>query len=127
MANKNSVNNKEQDVALVQWSSIKDERNQKSLAHQEFWNLQPEMFEAILKILFHYDPLGICFHELGASEYSLEVNTILPRLKKTLSVDDIRQIVHEEFTRWFGLSENRMADKYESIAKDIWALLQEQK
>src|SRR5512141_433421 len=39
-----------QETEPIQWESIKDERNQKDLALREYWHLQPELFEAVLKI-----------------------------------------------------------------------------
>jgi len=116
-----------QEAEPVQWETIKDERNQKDLARREYWQLQPEMFEAILKILFHHDPIGICDHDTGASQYSIEVNTILPRLKNALSAKDVHQIVHEEFVDWFNATGERSASKYEAIAKEIWELCQDKK
>jgi hypothetical protein len=107
----------------IQWGTIKDERNQKDLALREYWHLQPTLFEAILKILFQHDPIGICNHDTGASQYSVEVNTILPRLEKASSVEDVHKIVYEEFVYWFNATGERSANKYGAIAKEIWELL----
>ena len=89
-----------QEAEPIQWETIRDEQNQKDLARREYWHLQPELFEAILEILFRYDPIKICNHTAGASEYSAEVNTILPRLENAKSVEDVHKIIYEEFVRW---------------------------
>jgi hypothetical protein len=111
----------------IQWETIENEQNQIALARREYWHLQPEMFEAILKILFLHDPIGICDHDTGSSEYSSEVNSILPRLENANSVEDVHKIIYEEFVRWFNTTGERSAIKYEAIAKEIWELLQETK
>lgn len=116
-----------QEAEPVQWETIRGKRNQKDLVLREYWHLQPDLFEAILKILFQYDPIGICDHDTRASQYSMEVNTILPRLKKALSVEDVHKIIYEEFIYWFNATGERNANKYEAIANEIWKLLQENK
>ena len=114
-------------IEPVQWETITNEHNQAALARREYWHLQPELFESILKILFQHDPIGICFHEAGASEYSSEVNSILPRLENAKSVEDVHKAIYEEFVHWFNATGERSASKYEPIAKEIWELLQETK
>ena len=116
-----------QEAKPIQWETIKDERNQKTLRRREYWHRQPELFEAILKILFQHDPIGICNHDAGTSEYSAEVNTILPRLEYVKSVEDVYKIIYEEFVRWFNATGERRANKYKPIAKEIWELIQEKK
>jgi len=116
-----------QEAEPIQWETISDERNQKDLARREYWHLQPELFEAVLKVLFQHDPIGICNHDTGASQYSIEVDTILPRLERALSVEDVHKIVHEEFVYWFNATGERSASKYEAIAKEVWELIQEKK
>src|SRR5688572_22949537 len=68
----------------IKWEAITNEGNQKSLARRQKWHTQPSRFEAVLKVLFEHDPLGICSHDHGATEYDVEVDTILPRLTNTL-------------------------------------------
>ena len=124
---KEHIEKARQEAEPIQWETIRNERNQKELALRECWHLQPELFEAILKILFQHDPIRICNHEAGASQYSIEVNTILPRLERALSVEDVHKIVHEEFVRWFNATGERAANKYEAIAKEVWNLLQKER
>jgi hypothetical protein len=60
-----------------------------------------ELFESIANLLFNADPIGINF-EINTDEYNPEVGTILPRLRSCRCADDVLQVTHEEFTRWFG-------------------------
>lgn len=54
-------------------------------------------------------------------EYDPEVRSILPRLKDARSVDDVQQIVHEEFVRWFGDDIAGPADAYADLASGAWS------
>ena len=108
-----------QEIEPIPWKSIKDPRNQQDLARREYWHLQPERFEAVLKILFQHDPIGICNHDTGASQYSIVVNTILPRLENMDSVEDVRKVIYEEFVYWFNSTGGRSANKYGAIAKEV--------
>ena len=56
------------------------------------------LYDAVLAILFDADPVGINF-EFNTDEYEPEVGTILPRLSKCHSVDDLQRVIHEEFLR----------------------------
>lgn len=67
-------------------------------------------------ILFSEDPLRINFRD-NTDEYEPEVNTILPRLGSSQSVEDVRRIVHEEFVKWFELSMAGPEEKYQVIAE----------
>jgi hypothetical protein len=77
------------------------------------------LFDEISSILFVADLMGINF-EMNTDEYEPEVGTILPRLKNCNSVDDVRQVVHEEFVRWFSPDVAGAESRYEKVAKDIW-------
>jgi hypothetical protein len=114
------------DEPPILWESIKSPQNQTSLSHREWWHKDPLLFETILRILFTHDPIHICDHELGASEYACEVNTILPRVLNATSQVEVRQIVFEEFRKWFGPSVERDSSPYDPIATDIWEFLKDQ-
>lgn len=70
-----------------------------------------EAYARLSDILFSEDPIGINFVE-NTDEYEPEVGTILPRLRDTRSADDVRQIVHEEFVKWFDASTSGPPEKY---------------
>ena len=60
-----------------------------------------KLFDAISKVLFEQDPVGISFVD-NTDEYDPETGTIIPRLKSARSAEDVQSIVYEEFCRWFG-------------------------
>jgi len=82
------------------------------------------LFDDIAALLFRHDPIGINF-ESNTDEYEPEVGTILPRLQNCQSPDDVRQVVHEEFVRWFEVDTAGPQERYEAIAQEIWELWQQ--
>ena len=79
------------------------------------------LYKDIESILFKHDLTGINF-EFNTDEYDPEVGTILPRLKEAKNIEDVSNIIYEEFERWFGveLIEKKNNEKYTSMATDIW-------
>ena len=54
-------------------------------------------------VLWDTDLMGLaCIAGVPRDEYDNEVGTILPRLAACRTVDEVRAVVHEEFSRWFG-------------------------
>ena len=78
------------------------------------------LFDAISKLLFEADPIGINF-ETNPEEYEPEVGTIIPRLTQAKSETDVRKIVHEEFCKWFDSRTAGPIEDYGDIASKIWA------
>src|SRR6266513_2027251 len=74
-----------------------DERRQRHLLQARYAGL----FAAATDLFFAIDPVGINF-ETNVDEYEPEVGTVLPRLESAESVEDARQILHEELVSWFG-------------------------
>jgi hypothetical protein len=94
--------------------------------HEERRKLRSEygvLYDKISELLFRHDPIGINF-EHNTDEYEPEVGTILPRLKTCTSANELLQVVHEEFVRWFGIETAGSQDRYRKIADEIWHLLQ---
>ena len=87
-------------------------------------NQYRDLFDTVASILFAADPIGINF-ESNADEYEPEVGTILPRLASCTSADDVRKIVHEEFTVWFSPHDVGPESHYDSIAQEIWSAWQQ--
>lgn len=77
------------------------------------------LFQAVQAILLRYDPIGIKF-EGNTHEYDPEVSTILPRAWRAISQDEVRQIVREEFERWFGPEITVPTELYERIATEVF-------
>jgi hypothetical protein len=80
------------------------------------------LYDFLLALLFVVDPVGINF-ETNADEYEPEVDTILPRLNDSQTVDDLQRIVHEEFVRWFGDETAGPASTYSIVARRLHAEL----
>lgn len=78
-----------------------------------------ELYDEVLEILFRNDPIGINF-EINTDEYEPEAGTILPRLKEARSPEDLQNIIHQEFVRWFGADIAGSRAKYAKIAQEVW-------
>jgi len=82
-----------------------------------------KLYDAVSEILFRYDPIGINFGH-NTDEYEPEVRTILPRLNDCISVSHVRNVIHQEFVRWFDLDSAGPEARYEEIAEEVWAAWQ---
>ncbi len=76
-----------------------------------------QLFDDLLADFFEDDPMRINL-EINPDEYSPEVRTILPRLRDCESESDVRRVIHEEFTRWFG--DPGPEARYANIASQVW-------
>jgi hypothetical protein len=83
-----------------------------------------QLFDSTAALLFRHDPVGINFDD-NTDEYEPEAETILPRLKTCSSPDEVLQVVHQEFVRWFDPSTAGPPERYTQIASEIWGLWQE--
>jgi len=81
-----------------------------------------DLYALISEILFLHDPIGINFGS-NIDEYDPEVRTILPSLVKCTNIQDIKQIIHEEFTSWFSADLAGSESQYQKIAEEIWLIL----
>jgi hypothetical protein len=82
------------------------------------------LFDSISALLYRHDPIGINFEE-NPDEYDLEAETILPRLRRCHTLEDVHNAVHSEFGRWFGAGTAGPPERYRKIATEIWQLWQE--
>ena len=76
--------------------------------------------EAVACAIDEADPIGLLASGAPADEYAPEVDTILPRLSSANEIDDVVTILHEEFSRWFGVDTAGPSGAYESAALRIW-------
>ena len=76
--------------------------------------------EAVARAIDEADPIGLLASGAPADEYAAEVDTILPRLPGANGIDDVIVILHEEFSRWFGVDTAGPRRAYESPAFRIW-------
>jgi hypothetical protein len=83
-----------------------------------------QLFDSTAALLFRHDPVGINFED-NTDEYETEAETILPRLRSCSSADEVLQVVHQEFVRWFDPATAGPPQRYAQIASEIWQLWQE--
>ena len=81
------------------------------------------LFNSMAALLYRHDPVGINFDD-NKDEYEPEAGTILPRLSSCHSGEDVLQVVHEEFVRWFDRGTAGPPGHYEKIASEVWQLWQ---
>jgi hypothetical protein len=77
--------------------------------------------EIIESILFMHDPIGLNL-TYNADEYRTEASAIMLRRPEAHTLEDVRRIVHEEFTRCFDSVIAGAAHRYDRVAEDIWWL-----
>ncbi len=70
-------------------------------------------------VLERHDPVGISFGD-NPGEYLPEARTIVARLPRARTVEDVRTLVHEEFVRWFDEGTAGSADRSEAVAREVW-------
>ncbi len=78
------------------------------------------LHRGLSELLYRHDPISLAAAGAPKDEYESEVGTIIPRLKDATSVDDIRRIVHQEFSHWFGEDTAGPESAYTGIAHEIW-------
>lgn len=61
-----------------------------------------EVFWEVLELISRADPEGFLGMGAPPDEYEAEAQTVYERLPEARSARDVRQIVEEEFKRWFG-------------------------
>lgn len=81
------------------------------------------VFNTLSEILFRHDPIGINFED-NTDEYDTAAGTILPRLETATTEDEILQIIHEEFIRWFDVDTVGSKEKYQILANEVWEMWQ---
>jgi len=81
-------------------------------------------WRGVSNILLEEDPVGLNFGD-NADEYDTEASTILPRLRQCGSPDDIRNVIYEEFCRWFDVPTAGSIEKYTRASERIWQIWKE--
>ena len=85
-------------------------------AHQRYESL----VAAVTAIINATDPIGLLKLGAPSDEYSPEIGTIVPRVAKARTSDDVRLILHEEFEHWFGAGSAGPEEGYQAPAVAIW-------
>ena len=79
-----------------------------------------ELRSRVIQLINEADPIRLLQSGAPRDEYEPEVGTILPRLKEATSGEDVTQIVHQEFERWFGPEEAGPLRRYAELGRRIW-------
>jgi hypothetical protein len=95
---------------------LEDQHARRDALKREYGRL----YSRVAAILFEEDPVGINLDD-NSDEYEPETDTILPRLKVCRTDQDVRSVVHEEFVRWFSADIAGRPERYNRVAKRIWA------
>lgn len=75
-------------------------------------------YDDLVRLLFDEDPEGLNFGD-NVDEYDPEVRTIVPRLGDCSSVDEVQDVISEEFRRWFGPAPAERRSAYRGVAERI--------
>lgn len=105
---------------------IVEKLNEARAAREYVRTEYPQLFVAVSRAMFERDPIGINFNT-NTDEYEPEAGTVIPRLKDCSSLNEVVDVLHEEFGRWFGAEEAGDRDRYVELAKDIWSLYQQRR
>jgi hypothetical protein len=73
-----------------------------------------ELYSQTEALFFRHDPIEISFGD-NTDEYDAEVSTVLPRRRSCSSAADVQSVLHEEFSRWFGVGTAGSFDHYALI------------
>jgi hypothetical protein len=71
------------------------------------------------------DPIGLLEGGAPSDEYNPEIGTIVSRVVKAQSVDEVTAALHEEFLRCFGEDTAGPRQTYKAPARRIWDALLE--
>lgn len=89
------------------------------LARQAQLEAETRLLDRIMSILRSHNPLALDL-EAQPEDYRPEANSILARLRSAgPEVDDVRAIVHEEFTNWRGAERAGEPARFDAVATEI--------
>jgi hypothetical protein len=80
---------------------------------------------AVERAITDADPIGLLRGGAPADEYSPEICTVVPRIARAERRDEVTEILHQEFLRWFGERTAGPRHVYEAPAARIWDALLE--
>lgn len=79
---------------------------------------QELLVDELTAVLLEADPIGLNF-ETNIDEYAAEAQSIALRLPKVSDLDQIRELVHQEFVRWFDADLAGSPSKYTALAQKV--------
>lgn len=81
--------------------------------------------QGIQEVLCQHDPITLVRMGAPRDEYSPESQTIAQAISPGMTVQEVTEITHAEFCKWFDPKLAGDAIGYEDIARDIVKLLDE--
>lgn len=78
------------------------------------------LVDAVTRAINEADPKSLLEFGAPSDEYSLEVGTVVPRVAKASSPEEVRVILHEEFEHWFGQGSGGPPEAFDGAASTIW-------
>jgi hypothetical protein len=78
-----------------------------------------QRFHELSAIIYRVDPIGLNFEE-NPDEYDPEARTILPRLTRCGSIEDVDRVVREELGKWFSPELVSRSPTCDQVVADIW-------
>lgn len=79
---------------------------------------QEPLVDELTAVLFEADPIGLNF-ETNTDEYAAEAQSIALRLPEVSDLDQLRELVHQEFVRWFDADLAGNPSRYTALAQKI--------
>jgi hypothetical protein len=80
-----------------------------------------DLFDRLEKLFFDHDPIGISYVQ---DEYDPEVERLLPRIAHVTGPEQLTDEIHSIFQEMFSPEIAGPRKKYESIARDVWSVIQ---
>jgi hypothetical protein len=78
------------------------------------------LVEAVERAINEADPIGLLHGGAPAAEYGPEISRIVPRIVRAQRPDEVIDVLHEEFLRWFGKDNAGPRQSYEAPGRWIW-------
>ena len=85
-----------------------------------------EKFTQLRAIINRHDPIRLI--KIGAPEYEYdsEVKTIIVQITSEMTMQQIHDLIHQEFIRWFNdESTTGQKSSYKELAKDVYNWIRE--
>jgi hypothetical protein len=101
-----------------EFAALRRERERIKEAH-------PQAHRWLRDLFARHDPLGWIAVGAPNDEYEEQADMVLPRLLElrttgSLAGAEVLRIVHEEFVKWFGAGTAGLAERYASIAAEVF-------
>lgn len=110
---------------VYETNEVKDyetELERSRMLEHRIQELYGAFFHEVSKILYRHNPLD--YPGLPPDEYEPEAATILARLEEAHSLRELRRIIYEELSWWFGVESVGPESRWEEAAREVWAAWQ---